>query len=184
MVLQAVVQLGLPEEAAGRLRQLAAQFDVDIVSIYADHAEAAAAGSGGGLDSVAAGYERAGALLAAADASAQAAAAHRRAGDKRKASAAAVKAAKLARACGRARTPALVQLSMPRLTSREAEVARYASAGCNNHEIADRLVLSVRTVEAHLANIYTKLGITSRTHLRDALAVAAPGAESQVSTSA
>jgi DNA-binding NarL/FixJ family response regulator len=116
----------------------------------------------------------AGALLGASDASAQAAAAHRRAGDKRKASAAAVKAAKLARACGRARTPALVQLSMPRLTSREAEVARYASAGCNNHEIADRLVLSVRTVEAHLAHISTKLGITSRTQLRDALAVAAP----------
>jgi DNA-binding NarL/FixJ family response regulator len=173
MVLQAVVQLGQAAEVAGRLRQLAAQFDVDLVSIYADHAEAAAAGSGAGLDSVSAGYERGGALLAAADASAQAAAAHRRAGDRRKASAAAVKAAKLARACGHARTPALVQLAMPRLTSREAEVARYASAGCNNHEIADRLVLSVRTVEAHLAHIYTKLGITSRTQLRDALAVTA-----------
>ena len=84
-----------------------------------------------------------------------------------------MKAAKLAGACGRPRTPALVQLSMPRLTSREAEVARHASDGLNNQEIATHLVLSVRTVEAHLANVYTKLGITSRTQLRDALAATA-----------
>jgi DNA-binding NarL/FixJ family response regulator len=173
MVLQAVVQLGRPGDAASRLRQLAAQLDDSLVSIYADHAEAAVAGSGARLDAVAADYERAGALLAAADASALAAAAHRRRGHQRKASAAAVKAAKLAGACGRPRTPALVQLSMPRLTSREAEVARHASDGLNNQEIAAHLVLSVRTVEAHLANVYTKLGITSRTQLRDALAATA-----------
>jgi DNA-binding NarL/FixJ family response regulator len=173
MVLQAVVQLGRPGDAASRLRQLAAQLDDSLVSTYADHAEAAVAGSGARLDAVAADYERAGALLAAADASASAAAAHRRRGHQRKASAAAVKAAKLAGACGRPRTPALVQLSMPRLTSREAEVARHASDGLNNQEIAAHLVLSVRTVEAHLANVYTKLGITSRTQLRDALAATA-----------
>jgi DNA-binding NarL/FixJ family response regulator len=173
MVLQAVVQLGRPGDAASRLRQLAAQLDDSLVSIYADHAEAAVAGSGARLDAVAADYERAGALMAAADASALAAAAHRRRGHQRKASAAAVKAAKLAGACGRPRTPALVQLSMPRLTSREAEVARHASDGLNNQEIAAHLVLSVRTVEAHLANVYTKLGITSRTQLRDALAATA-----------
>jgi DNA-binding NarL/FixJ family response regulator len=52
-------------------------------------------------------------------------------------------------------------------------VARYASAGLNNQEIAARLVVSVRTVEAHLANTYTKLGIRGRTHLREALAATA-----------
>jgi DNA-binding NarL/FixJ family response regulator len=171
--LQSVVQLGHPGDVARRLRTLAAQLDYPLAAIYADHAEAAAAGSGGRLDAVAADYERAGALLAAADASACATAAHRQRGDQRKASAAALKAAKLARACGRPRTPALLELSMPRLTSREAEVARYASAGLNNQEIAARLVVSVRTVEAHLANTYTKLGIRGRTHLREALAATA-----------
>lgn len=172
-VLQAVVQLGRPGDVAGRLRQLAAQLDNTLVSIYADHADAAAEESGGRLDSVVAEYERVGAYLAAEDASAVAAAAHRRARHHRRASAAAVKAAKLARSCGRPRTPGLVQLSMPHLTSREEEVARHASAGRGNAEIAARLVLSVRTVEAHLANVYAKLGITSRTQLRDALAATA-----------
>jgi len=170
LVLQSVVQLGRPDDAAKRLHQLAEQLEDPLVAIYAEHAEAAAAGSGERLDAVAADYERVGAMLAAADASALATAAHQRGSDQRKASAAALKAAKLAGACDRPHSPALVELSMPRLTSREEEVARYASEGLNNQEIAARLVVSVRTVEAHLANTYTKLGITGRTHLRDALA--------------
>lgn len=48
------------------------------------------------------------------------------------------------------------------LTRREVEVARLASQGFMASEIADRLQISERTVECHLAHVYSKLGITSR----------------------
>lgn len=41
------------------------------------------------------------------------------------------------------------------LTARETEVLRLVAEGCTNAAVADRLVLSVRTVERHLLNIYT-----------------------------
>jgi len=51
------------------------------------------------------------------------------------------------------------------LTPREAEVTALAAAGLSDRAIADELVLSVRTVETHLARVYRKLGITSRQSL-------------------
>lgn len=51
------------------------------------------------------------------------------------------------------------------LTKREREVASLVSEGGTNREIAERLVLSERTVEAHIANIFSKLGATSRAQL-------------------
>ena len=45
-----------------------------------------------------------------------------------------------------------------RLTVRETEVLRLVAAGRSNAEIADALVVSIRTAERHLANIYSKLG--------------------------
>ena len=49
------------------------------------------------------------------------------------------------------------------LTSREKEVLRLASMGMRNREIAGRLFLSVRTVETHLRNVFSKIGVNSRT---------------------
>jgi DNA-binding CsgD family transcriptional regulator len=49
------------------------------------------------------------------------------------------------------------------LTEREVEVLRLVAAGRSNHEIADVLVLSQKTVERHLSNIFTKLDVPSRT---------------------
>jgi NarL family two-component system response regulator LiaR len=49
------------------------------------------------------------------------------------------------------------------LTERELEVLRLASRGMTNKEIAEGLCLSVRTVQAHLGNIFSKLDVGSRT---------------------
>ena len=51
------------------------------------------------------------------------------------------------------------------LTSRERQVARLASRGLSNHQIADQLFLSYHMVSYHLHKFYAKLGITSRAEL-------------------
>jgi NarL family two-component system response regulator LiaR len=49
------------------------------------------------------------------------------------------------------------------LTPREIEILRLASKGLSNKDIANRLFLSLRTVKAHLTNIFSKMGCGSRT---------------------
>lgn len=49
------------------------------------------------------------------------------------------------------------------LTDREMEVMRLVTKGLSNKDIADELCLSVRTVQGHLANIFNKLRVSSRT---------------------
>jgi non-specific serine/threonine protein kinase len=49
------------------------------------------------------------------------------------------------------------------LTEREVELLRLVADGLNNRAIAERLVLSPRTVHAHLRSIFVKLGVTTRT---------------------
>ncbi len=48
------------------------------------------------------------------------------------------------------------------VTQRELEVLRLVAAGRTNREIAQELALSVKTVERHLGNIFTKLGVPNR----------------------
>ncbi len=48
------------------------------------------------------------------------------------------------------------------LTAREVEVLRLLARGLANQQIADQLVLSKRTVDAHLSSIYSKLNVTTR----------------------
>ena len=52
------------------------------------------------------------------------------------------------------------------LTQRETEVTRLAGRGLSDREIAEDLVLSIRTVQSHLASAYRKLGIASRSELK------------------
>ena len=51
------------------------------------------------------------------------------------------------------------------LTARERDIVRLVALGHTNREIADRLVLSVRTVETHRARVQTRLGVSSRAEL-------------------
>ena len=55
------------------------------------------------------------------------------------------------------------------LTPQEAQVARLAREGLSNPEIGARLFISPRTAQYHLSNVFTKLGITSRSQLDRAL---------------
>ncbi|MDQ3454861.1 MAG: LuxR C-terminal-related transcriptional regulator, partial [Actinomycetota bacterium] len=49
------------------------------------------------------------------------------------------------------------------LTAREIEVLAYIAGGATNQEVAAALFISQKTVARHLANIFVKLGLTSRT---------------------
>ena len=61
------------------------------------------------------------------------------------------------------------------LTPQELQIAQLAAEGLSNREIGERLYLSHRTVGSHLYRLFPKLGVTSRTQLRDALGPASRG---------
>jgi DNA-binding CsgD family transcriptional regulator len=56
------------------------------------------------------------------------------------------------------------------LTGREWEVAQLAAERLTAQEIGERLFISRRTVESHLARVYAKLGVTSKSELARRLA--------------
>lgn len=55
------------------------------------------------------------------------------------------------------------QRTKEELSSREMEVIKLAARGMSNKDIAGELLLSIRTVKAHLSNIFNKMGVASRT---------------------
>jgi len=59
--------------------------------------------------------------------------------------------------------PAHIPASHDILTDREREVLQMCTWGLSNQEIADRLVLSLHTIQAHLGHIFNKLNVGSRT---------------------
>jgi predicted ATPase/DNA-binding CsgD family transcriptional regulator len=64
-----------------------------------------------------------------------------------------------------ARTQAGAAESATALTNREHEIARLVAGGMSNREIAELLVISKRTVDAHIEHIFAKLGMSSRVQL-------------------
>ncbi|MFI0348825.1 AAA family ATPase [Actinomadura sp. 9N407] len=55
------------------------------------------------------------------------------------------------------------------LSPREYEIASLVAQGCTNQQVAEKLFLSVRTVETHLSRVFGKLGVTSRVGVATAL---------------
>lgn len=149
-------------EIAPELRRVADRTDSPLLQACAAHAEALAAGDGAALEAAARAFTDVGALLRAAEAAADAASAHERAGRAASARAAAAFSASLAGRCEDARTPRLRESPPVELSAREREVATLAARGLSNAEIAERLTLSVRTVESHLYRAATKLGVSGR----------------------
>ena len=70
-----------------------------------------------------------------------------------------------ARRCEGTRTPILASVKTIDLTPRELEIALLASSNLSNREIADRLVVSPRTVETHIYRVMDKLGVSRRQEL-------------------
>jgi DNA-binding CsgD family transcriptional regulator len=132
------------------------------------HGRALAAGDGKGLAAVATELAELGMKCAAADAAAQAAkvfaAHHERKGEIE----AMARAAELANG---ASTPALAQVLNPLpLTGREFEIGIMVSEGLTNKAIAERLSVSVRTVEGHIYRACMKVDVADRTQLGEVVA--------------
>ena len=166
---QTAVQFGDATAAVPRLTALA---DLGPLAVVAGaHARAWADQDGETLLEAADGWARLGDLVAAGDAAAQAADVHRRQGRQGSALSAAALAERLAGRSG-ARTPALAMAARPLpLTAREREIAALAARGLSNKDIAERLTVSVRTVEGHLYRAGLKLGVSERSALADVLGV-------------
>jgi DNA-binding CsgD family transcriptional regulator len=119
------------------------------------------------LTDVAERFEAIGALLHAAEAFTLAAGAAKRTGDAKAATALDGRAGALLARCAGASTPLLAgRHSEGPLSAREREISSLAAGGLSNRQIAERLVVSERTVENHLYRAFIKLGITSRDQLR------------------
>ncbi len=170
--LHEAVRLGEPG-LAERLARVAARVDCAPAADYVAHAAALARRDGPELDACAARFAEAGLLLLAAEASVEAAAEHARNGHRSAELAALDRAHRWAAGCEGARTPVLMR-GRPGpvtawLTTREREIAELAVRGLSDADIAERLVLSRRTVGNHLGKVYGKLGVSGRTQLGDCL---------------
>lgn len=150
---------------ADRLAELAEILNTPLARATAQHARGLAEHDGDLLDDAADRFADMGALALAADAAAQAAREHARFGRRGKELESSTHAHRLA-GQGGIRTPAVNAAASPLpFTARENEIAKLVTAGLSNRQIADRLVVSVRTVEGHVYRMFAKLGIERREQL-------------------
>ncbi|MEO3761283.1 LuxR C-terminal-related transcriptional regulator [Mycobacterium sp. B14F4] len=164
--LQAAAQWGDPSSAS-RARALADRLALPLAEAVARHSESLAAGDGEGLLEASNAYQRIGDLVAAADAAAQAAVAFTRGQQRKRGLRAAAIAKELSDACGGLCTPALRTPASQPLTGRQREVVEFVVAGLSNREIAEKLVMSVRSVEGHVYRACLRVGANSREELAD-----------------
>lgn len=156
--------LGEPtREAVDELVEIADDVECELPGLLLAHARGLRERDGTALESASTRFEELGQWLNAAEAAAQASRSHWRAGDQAASRRTSARSAALAERCEGARTPALtLEVTAPALSRREAQVAQLAALGHSNAAIAERLVLSVRTVESHLYQVFAKLGVERR----------------------
>ncbi|MDT5204699.1 MAG: hypothetical protein QOD34_1335 [Mycobacterium sp.] len=162
--LQTATQFG-DRTCALRLVALESIVEGPRVALAARFAVALRDGAAAELASVSEGFEQMGDLVAAVDAAAHAALAYRSQDLRGSALSCSARADALAAQCG-ARTPALRRATEPLpLTEREAEIVMMIGEGLSNRAIAERLTVSVRTVESHIYRAMSKTVTTSRDEL-------------------
>lgn len=165
LVLHDAVRLGAAGVVLDRLGDLAALVEGPAAPLYLHHARAVAGADAAELHTVADGFAGMGAKMLAAEALAEAARLHRRQRDVAAAQTASARCERLLAECG-VRPAGLAAKLMPSpLTAREREVAGLAATGRTSREIAEQLVLSVRTVDNLLHRAYTKSGAHNRVDL-------------------
>lgn len=148
-----------------RIRQLARRLGGRMAEAIAAHSIGVARNDPDQLVVAADRFEAMGALALAADASAHAARQFAQTGCLGGELESTARALWLAGRSG-ALTPALRCAGHPLpLTEREWEIANLVSLGMSNRAIADKLCLSVRTVDGHLYRMFAKLGVEDRDHL-------------------
>ena len=165
LCLQTATQFG-DRTCAPRLADLEAIVEGPRVGVAARFAAALRDGAAAELSAVSEDFERMGDLVAAVDAAAHAALAYRRQDKRGSALGCSTRADALAAQCGGVRTPALrlASESLP-FTDREAEIVMLIGEGLSNRAVAERLTLSVRTVESHIYRAMMKAGVSSRDEL-------------------
>jgi DNA-binding NarL/FixJ family response regulator len=153
--------------AAPELERMAARSRSRLITAYAQHGSAKAARDGAALIDAADELAAIGALRYAVEAASDAALAFLSYGREDSARRAAARARQLHVPDQGAELPPIDGLDATAvdLTRREVQLVDLARAGLSNAEIADRLVLSVRTVETHLYRGMQKLGISARRDL-------------------
>ncbi|MFD4675069.1 LuxR C-terminal-related transcriptional regulator [Lentzea sp. NPDC058450] len=170
MALHDAARLGA--DTSHRLTALTATMNDPLTSTYAAHATALAQAAPTLLETTATAFHRLGATLHAAEALAAATRLHRAQGNPRAAPQTSARQALLTRDFDNAHTPPLRADDLShhtRLTRRQTEVARLATSGLTNQQIAAQLHTSKRTVDNHLHAIYGVLGVTGRDELRTVL---------------
>ncbi|MBX8689671.1 LuxR family transcriptional regulator [Mycobacterium sp. 20091114027_K0903767] len=164
LCLQTAAQWG-DTSGAARARELADTLKLPLAETVARHIEALAADDGAELLAAAGEYRALGDRATATDATAQAAVAFGRHGQGKRSAYAAALAQESADECGGLCTPALRNPSGQPLTGRQREIVELVVAGLSNKQIAERLVMSVRSVEGHLYRACQRVGASSREQL-------------------
>jgi DNA-binding CsgD family transcriptional regulator len=162
------MRVGSPaREIAPVLAELTHRCDGRLVATTADHAGRLAAGDGDALLATVDEFEQMGAQMYACEAAAQAAQLFVDQGRRDSARRAAARSRELFVEDQGRELPAIdgLETTAVELTSRESQLVELARLGLSNAEIAERLVLSRRTVESHMYRAMQKLGISDRRDL-------------------